>query len=352
MAVSRHARIRILLLAIFGLLLSAPGASAEAPEVAQQYELGKQALDAGKPAEALGHFKTALSQADRSLGSTWQMLLAVALTYQELKQPANAAEMFRRFLEVTRSHDDLMTEKWRTRREVVRQELTALEQTLSETHAVVMVKSTPPGAGITVDGEPAGVDGDALTPTRLWLAPGEHTIALSLKGHEPVIQSFTTRAGQLDSFAPTLSPQAKQSPKSEQLPDAPTLSAELIVTSESEASIAPWIVMSGAGAALVLGGVFLGLAEGEAAVLDDIAAQGDPQALGAGSDAYDNWEAAKANLDTYDATAIAMFSIGGAAAIGGLVWWLLDDGDPVEANTAFHLLPTAQGLHGHLIWSF
>jgi len=159
-----------------------PTARAEAPAVAEQYELGKHALKADKPAEALTHFKAALSQADRSLGSTWQMLLAVALTYQKLDQPAHAAEMFRRFLEVTEAHGDLMTQKWRTRRELVRKDLTELEQALSTTHAVVMVKSTPPGAKVSVDGARAGVDGDALTPTRLWLSPGEHTIALALVG--------------------------------------------------------------------------------------------------------------------------------------------------------------------------
>ncbi len=93
----------------------APQAHAEAPEVMREYELGKKALKTHKPAVALTHFKAALAQADRSLGSTWQMLLAVALTYQKLEQPAFAAEMFRRFLAVTEEHSALMTQKWKTR---------------------------------------------------------------------------------------------------------------------------------------------------------------------------------------------------------------------------------------------
>jgi hypothetical protein len=179
----------------WGLVSSSPVVHAESTEVTEHYELGKAALDAGKPADALGHFKTALTQADSSLGSTWQMLLAVALTYQALEQPANSAQMFRRFLEVTEAHGELMTEKWRKRREVVRKQLTLLEQELSESHAVVMITSTPPSAAISVDGARAGVDGDAVTPTRLWLAPGEHTIELALKGFESTTRTMTGRPG-------------------------------------------------------------------------------------------------------------------------------------------------------------
>ena len=36
--------------------------------------------------------------------------------------------MYRRFLDVTETHSDLMTEKWRKRREVVRKQLTLLEK--------------------------------------------------------------------------------------------------------------------------------------------------------------------------------------------------------------------------------
>jgi hypothetical protein len=250
-----------------------PVLRAEAPAVTEHYELGKAALDAGKPADALGHFKTALTQADSSLGSTWQMLLAVALTYQALEQPANSAQMFRRFLEVTEAHGELMTEKWRKRREVVRKQLTLLEQELSESHAVVMITSTPPSAAISVDGARAGVDGDAVTPTRLWLAPGEHTIELALKGFESTTRTMTTRAGGLDSYAPTLTSLTVAAP----VASSPTASVATTLESEETA---------------------------------------------------------------------------GAAAIGGVLWWLLDGDDAQETDAAFGLIPTTQGVHVHASWRF
>ena len=322
-------------------------ARAEAPEVAEHYELGKAALDAGQPADALGHFKTALTQADSSLGTTWQMLLAVALTYQELGQPVNSAQMFRRFLEVTEAHSDLMTEKWRTRREVVRKQLTLLEQELSESHAVVMITSTPPGAAISVDGARAGVDGDAVTPTRLWLAPGEHTIELALQGFEATTRTMTTRAGGLDSYSPALTSPVAAAP-------TPTPSPSVTLVGEPEAtagSVGPWVVLGGAGAAAIVGGVMLGLAEGEAATLAEIGAKEDPGSADGVND-HKDFNRAQDNLATYDTVAWAMFGVAGAAAIGGVLWWLLDSDGAQETEAAFGVIPTAQGVHAHASWRF
>ena len=334
----------------WSVVVLSPVVHAEAPEVAEHYQLGKAALDAGKPADALGHFKTALTQADSSLGSTWQMLLAVALTYQELEQPAYSAQMFRRFLEVTEAHSDLMTEKWRKRREVVRGQLTLLEQKLSESHAVVMVTSTPLGAKVSVNGEQAGVDGDLVTPTRLWLKPGEHVIELSLQGFAAATRTMTTRAGQLDSYSPTLSSLAPStSPKVDVEPVASQRSSS--EAEQTSGSVGPWIVLSGAGAAAIVGGVMLGLAEGEAATRADIIAQGDPGAE-LGPTARENYEQAEANLKTYDAVSLAMFGVAGAAAIGGVLWWLLDSDDAQETDAVFGLIPTIHGVHAHASWRF
>lgn len=332
-------RVQTLLVALVlpALLLTAP-VHAEAPEVAERYEQGKQALKADKPAEALGHFKAALTQADRSLGSTWQMLLAVALTYQKLDQPANAAEMFERFLEVTEEHDDLMTQKWRTRRELVRGDLTKLEEVLSKTHAMVMVKSTPPGAAVSVDGARAGVDGDAVTPTRLWLDPGEHIIALTLEGFEPVSRTMTLEASQLDSVASTLVAVGVDAPTE---PAAPALAAPAVVEPKEAGggSIGPWLVLGGAGAAAIVGGVMLGLAQSEFTTAEGI--EDDLAAYRAHRDSY----------QTYRLVGWSMVGLAGAATLGGVLWLLLDDGDE-ETSAAFGLLPTHEGMQGFATWRF
>ena len=340
-------------------VLGVTPAQAEAPQVNEQYELGKQALKGDKPAEALRHFKAALSQADSSLGSTWQMMLAVALTYNELKRPAYAAETFRRFLEVTESHADLMTEKWRTRREVVRKELTALEQTLSETHAVVLVKSTPAGAQISLDGARAGVDGDAVTPSRLWLSPGEHIIALALDGYQPITHTLTTRAGQLDSFSPTLqaiAPAAAEAPA----PEAPQTPVVAVEGEGSGGGIGPAILLGSAGVSAIIGGVMLGLSQSEFAKAQDIDStakqlqETDPVAFATQQgDLELRYDTAKSAHETYSLVGALTLGVAGAAAVGGVLWLLLADDAPAsEPDTSFGLVPTRGGLHGHATWRF
>ena len=122
------------------LLMSAPhSAWAEAPEtppsaaektsepeaepgqmsVEALYEAGKAALGAKKPAEALKHFKAALSRSDGRSAKTWQMLLAVAVAYKDLGYPVHTLEYFKRFLTVTAPHQDIASEKWKRRRATV-----------------------------------------------------------------------------------------------------------------------------------------------------------------------------------------------------------------------------------------
>ncbi len=340
------------------LLLAAP-ARAEAPEVAEQYEQGKQALKADKPAEALTHFKAALSQADRSLGSTWQMLLAVALTYQKLEQPAFAAEMFRRFLAVTEEHSALMTQKWKTRRELVLEDLTDLERKLSKTHVVVMVTSKPAGAAIAVDGAAAGADGDAITPTRLWLSPGEHVVSLTSAGHQPFERSLSLTAGQLDSVSVSLTPLVVETPEapasepeSELSVVPPAVSSTTPVGDGDGGSVGPWIVLGGAGVAAIVGGVMVGLAEAEYATITEMSDPGyQPTDL---AQSQRDLNAARDNYGTYDTRTWVMFGVAGAAAAGGVVWLLVggDEEQGAESTATFGLFPTHGGVHGHATWRF
>ena len=74
----------------------------------------------------------------------------------------------------------------------------------------------------------------------------------------------------------------------------------------------------------------------------------DPDLAAQQEQAYAN---ARSNYQTYNAASIAMFSLAGAAAVGGVVWLLLDSGDD-ETSAAFGVLPTAQGVHGFATWRF
>ena len=65
---------------------------------------------------------------------------------------------------------------------VAEQELTLPPVTLARADGLLTVRSTPPGAGVTVNGAYRGV-----TPTQIEVAPGRsHQVEVSLAGHAPV----------------------------------------------------------------------------------------------------------------------------------------------------------------------
>ena len=122
----------ILLLSLLIGLGSMPGvAKAQTSNIERLYEQGKNLLEQSDYDGALRSFKTALQGADGRAGITWQMVLAIAVTYRELDKPAFAIEYFRRFLSLTDAHKDITTQKWRDRRERVAQDLSELERALS-----------------------------------------------------------------------------------------------------------------------------------------------------------------------------------------------------------------------------
>ena len=83
----------------------------------------------------------------------------------------------------------------------VNQDLGAV--TLTPADATLTLESTPPGAGVTVDGAFAG-----LTPLLVPLSPGDrHTISLSKAGYLGASLSLTLARGETASRAVTLKPE-------------------------------------------------------------------------------------------------------------------------------------------------
>ena len=135
---------------------AAPPPQAESAEEA--YERGKAALRGEDTEGALGHFKSALSLAEGDERTTWQMLLAVAVTYQRMDQPAFAIEYYKRFLKRSDDYRDALTGKWSNRRSNAAQDIEALETKTKATHGFVTVVSQPSGAAVFLDEAQAGAD--------------------------------------------------------------------------------------------------------------------------------------------------------------------------------------------------
>lgn len=345
------------------LALSAPATHAETPSVQSQYDAGKQALKDGAPEQALTHFKEALVRSDGSRGITWQLLLAVALTYQDLDRLVAAHEYFKRFLTVTEKHRDLMPRKWLKRRELVKGDLDQLEAQLDKTHALVMVRSTPSGAALSLDGERAGADGDATAPCPLYVAPGEHTLSASLDGHKTASRTLPLAKGSMVTVELLLEasdePVAPLKPVSAQPPPVPVEATVAVEASDTSGpGSGPWWVIGGAGAAAVGGVLMTVLGELSAQDLEEkgAALADGPDALTNPGQAIDDYQALESEMNTYRTVGYVLYGVAGAAAIGGILWLGLSGDDPQDPEDltipSIDVVPGRGGAAVYGTWSF
>ncbi|MEM9864578.1 MAG: PEGA domain-containing protein, partial [Myxococcota bacterium] len=139
-----------------------------------------------------------------------------------------------------------------------RAEIEARLQTLQQTPGRVSVTSEPAGAAISIDGAPSG----EVTPATVELAPGEHTLALSLEGHLPAEQAVQVEFAREAEVA--LSLEAEPEPEPEPVivePDPVPLEEPEEETEEEDddgPGAAVWIA-SGAAAAGVVAGPRVGV---------------------------------------------------------------------------------------------
>jgi hypothetical protein len=352
-------------------VMATPAAAAdvEAPatdrSIEALYEAGKAALSAKQPAEALGHFKSALARSDGRLAITWQMLLAVAVAYKDLGYPVHTLEYFKRFLTITAPHQNIASEKWMRRRATVGEQITELELALSMTYGFVMVESTPSGSKLFVAGHRAGADEDARTPFRLVLTPGAHVIRVEREGYKTGETRVELSAGAQKTLSVPLglkeeqaSPPAapttpkKAPPAAPQTADVTLIEAQPLKT--PTASIAPWLLMGG-GAAGAVAIAMSTLVTSESDALTKLETEGPPPQAEALSKAAE-WRDHEANLATYEAVSIAMYAAAGAALASGLIWALLDDPTHnTQSNDSAVVLgvtPTQGGVYSHASWSF
>jgi len=334
----------------------------EAPTMESHYAAGKAALKAGDQAGALHQFKKALALADTDERGTWQMLLAIAVTYQRMDKPGFAVEYYQRFLKRSDEYQDALTVKWSKRREMAETDIAALETRTKATHGFVTVVSEPPGAAIFLGDVQAGADRDARTTFGMYLRAGSYEVTLKLAGYRKVTRTAKVAEGKLVALRVALEPLEPTSTARERPSAAttePGVAAEF--APEGDVNLGPWITI-GVGGALTIAGVVLGiLAGGARSDWSDARSSyvpttvGDPDAAIALAANYAEDQALADKTASYETTTGVMAGLAVSAAVGGLVWLLLD-GSSEAVETAevprLMLTPTPHGVHGHATWRF
>jgi tetratricopeptide (TPR) repeat protein len=333
----------------------APPAFAEAPTSAEAaYEQGKAALKAGDTAGAIDAFKAGLGLAGADEGRRWQLILALGLSYDRAGEPAYAIESYQRFLDQTKAHGDVLSPKWRSRREMVSGDIKGLEGRVATTHGYVTVVTDPPSAAIFVGDRRAGANEDATSPAGFYLPVGEHVVSATLPDHERAESTITVGAGGMSPLRFALESTAKAAPTPGPVaPATLAVDAGVSATTEDEGSgsLGPWIVIASSGALAIAAGITAGLAAGARSDWGAYAATLPTDGTGAeAAEAYPEWESHRSTVESYEATTGALAAIAGAAAIGGLVWLLIADDD--GGTPAVSVAPATGGLTGHAVWRF
>lgn len=135
---------------------------------------GVKAFEEGRYVDAIRLFR-----GSQALGGPSSEAWNVARSLERLDDAEGASAAIDEYLA---AHDLAAQDRAQAERE---------SRSLKARPSTAVVTTTPPGASVTVDGQPAG----GPTPTSFELRPGTHTIALDRPGCRPVSQVVEARFG-------------------------------------------------------------------------------------------------------------------------------------------------------------
>lgn len=133
--------------------------------------------------------------------------------------------------------------------EGLRQQVMAMTKKLLEDAAsgtsktILAIKSDPPGAWITLDGDTAGA-----TDSTLATYPGKHTVMLRAVGYETMVRDVTAAEGKTSELVVKLRSNRPPAGKPELVPDR-------------DSRVVPWGVVGSGAAAVIAGGVMIAVDE-------------------------------------------------------------------------------------------
>lgn len=207
------------------------------------YENGVRAFEGRRYREAVDQFLAA----DRLLPSA-PLSYNIALAYENLLDVAGALRFYRDYLR----RAPTASNGAKVRERVRELELTLAQRGLQQ----VTVQTQPPGATVVIDGEPVGV-----APWTGELAPGEHSLALTLKGKKDVERTFLLPAA----HAIDVSQKLEAAPGPAVAEGTPARRSSDSSAGESPATadatterfgVWPWVTLGASGAAFIAAGTF------------------------------------------------------------------------------------------------
>lgn len=371
-------RVRLAALLVVSLIVmaSAPGRTrARGDEVAAsqaRYDAAKEALGQKQYAKALTGFRALIAQPGLAEDLAWGALVGAGLAAEGQTHKREALLYYQQFLLASGTADLRGRSAWLERHKGLSRYVRELEVGVLEERGRVSIESTPSGARMSIDGQPAGPYGDAaVTPTTVYLLPGIHDLVLELPGHErmkievrailgdrrdlhlPLTRSVPKPPPPVAPIVTTPPPEPTRAPVVTTSPVAPASEN----TGGGPTALWGWVGL-GASAALLTGGVICTVL----AAQDKEAAEGLPYQ----EDSLEAWAAFK-RLDDRRArretTALALYGVGGAALAGSAAYLLLfSDLAPWPLLSADHegaawrprltLSPWRGGLGAHVRWSW
>lgn len=295
--------------------VAAPASAAEGASVgvAERYEAGKAALEAGRFDDALAAFEAAEGLVVDEV-TRWQVLLGLALTHELADRPLEAIARYREFIRRSDGSPRAAQPKWRARRSEARTSIATLEGVALQTHGALTIEGGPEVTEVVV-GSPAGATRVA-PPAVLYLPPGAWAVTASAPGRTAFSREGTLRVGDRLSVVVTLPLPAPPRPSPPAVADRPA--------GGGAAPVAPWIAVGAGAAVIVVGAVFTGLAVADR---DDVAALstrlGTPEVLAEHARLTDRGEERQT-------VAWVLYGVGAAAVVTGAVLLALDGDDDVE----------------------
>ena len=288
-----------------------------------RYEQGVTAYSAGRYKDAVDLFLAA----DKILPSA-PLSFNIARAYEKLGDDSGALRFYRDYLRRKPDAENAADVQALVKRFEERLKAKGVQQ--------LTVLSTPTGATVALDGAPVGV-----TPATLDLPPGQHHVALILRGYADTERDVEVPADHALDVALELAPSAEPPPPAAAPVAAPAPTAPLPQAEESRGlGVWPYVTL-GAGALTLAGSLTFELMR-----------------RGAESDAKD----AKTQVEYkehYDdmvsrrTTARVLLGVGGALAVTGGVLLAIELGGSSKSGVArLGLVPTEGGATGSIAGSF
>lgn len=192
-----------------------------------------------------------------------------------------------------------------------------LDALLAGLPARLTVVTDPTGAVVTIDGAPAGA-----SPLEREVGAGSHEVSASLAGYVALARTVDVAGGSVLRLALELQP---------------VPATERPVAAIERPFPWHWVLVATGGAALATGGVLTGLAWHDRTVVKDAARAADGTVVGMSRQAaLDRAGAAR----TRDRASWALYGVGGAAVVTGIVLWATVGRKAPASARAATLVPT------------